>query len=498
MNLRKKLLTTLGGLALLAIVNAGVTTWATFKWEASNARLRDHYQRSLLLQRIRANTFRAFKEVGDAIVMEDDDAPLEFEESLKPVEQDFQHWANLAHTDAEKQQVQQIRSSYEQLVRDAQTFFNLIDSGRTNEALIFMEEQLENENFQSFEDLTEAAVASDQNYRQIVKAQVQNTRQTAQIVLLLVCFGLISLIFLFAAYLSADLLTPLREIKEALLDVSRGDLQRRLNEERKDEIGKIDLAFNKMVEAIQKREQMMQLAAVPTGSSNEEKTDGSDWQQLPSRLMLHQLVSQLRSRVTRLEQQEATVSSVPSDNGAVPVTPKQELIEDLDGLLQTISRLTQFGFPLDLNLARTDIKALLYEVLLRFHEEFLHRGVSFELDIATDVREAIVDRLKLREAIGELVLNALDALPEQGGHLGIRASIADRNQELLIEVADNGRGIERFSIDQAFSSFELKQKRPRVGLKLTRAIIEQHGGRLLVDTNPGEGTYVQMRLPLRE
>ena len=82
--------------------------------------------------------------------------------------------------------------------------------------------------------------------------------------------------------------------------------------------------------------------------------------------------------------------------------------------------------------------------------------------------------------------------------MGIRASLSDQSNELLIEVADNGKGIERFSLEEAFTSVDSKRNRFQVGLKLTRAIIEQHGGRLLVNTNPGEGTYVQMRLPLRE
>ena len=508
MNLRKKLVTILGGLALLTIVNAGVTAWATYQWKETKDQLGDHYLRSLFVQRIRADTFRAFKELGDALAVDDDDASQEFEESLKTVEQDFRLWASLAHNDDEKRQVKQIRNIYDRLVQEARSFFILVEAGLIQEANVLIEDKLEDEHFPVFEQLTKEAVASDRRYRQVVNARVQNTRQTAQLVLLLACFGIISLIFLFAAYFSSDFLIPIREIKKAIADASRGDLLNRLNEERTDEIGEINRAFNQMVETIQKREQMIQLTGVPTSDANEQPEEAVDWQKLPSKLMLHQLISQLRSRVTELGQEikaEQTTqeleekSTLPSsDNGAVSVAQKQQLLSDLDGLLQTISRITQLGFPLDLNLGRTDLKALLYEILLRFHQELLRGGVSFELDIAPDVPEVMVDRLKLREAIGELVLNAIDALPEEGGRLGIRASLSDQSNELLIEVADNGKGIERFSLEEAFTSVDSKRNRFQVGLKLTRAIIEQHGGRLLVNTNPGEGTYVQMRLPLRE
>lgn len=66
MKLRKQLLTIFSGLALLALTTAGVTEWATAQWQNSEQKLKGHYQRSLLLQQVRAATFRALKEVPDA------------------------------------------------------------------------------------------------------------------------------------------------------------------------------------------------------------------------------------------------------------------------------------------------------------------------------------------------------------------------------------------------------------------------------------------------
>jgi two-component system, OmpR family, sensor kinase len=492
MNLRQKLLTTFGGLGLLALVTAGMTVGATLKWQESEEKLQSHYQRSLLVQQVRAAVFRAVKEVPDAVTGGDEDARQEFDESLKTVDRDFQRWAELAHNNEERQQVEQVRKAYEALVQDARAVFDLVEAGRRNEALQLMEGELEG-NFVPFQTLTEEAVASDQNNRQVIRAQTQRTRQTAQLVLAIASFGTVSLVLLLAAYLASDLFAPLREVRQALDDLAAGDLERRLDEERADELGAINRAFNHMAEAIQQREQVVQLAAVPAGVA-EEGANGSAWQYMPSRLMLHRLVSQLRSRVTQL----GSDNELDGD-GAVVTQHKQELVSQLDRLLQVVSRLTEFGFPLDLNLARTDIRALLYEVLLRFHDDFARRAISFELDISPAIGYAIVDRLKLREALGELVRNALAAIPESGGRLGLRTSIAADGTQLLIEVADNGTGAEQPLINRAFSMREIGgNQRPGVGLKLTKAIVEQHGGHLDIDSRPGVGTYVQIKLPLRE
>jgi methyl-accepting chemotaxis protein len=118
-------------------------------------------------------------------------------------------------------------------------------------------------------------------------------------------------------------------------DVARGDLQRRLEEERADELGAVNRAFNRMAEAMQEPEQTIALARVPAGIADE-ASDGSI-KNMPSRLTLHTLVSQLRSRVTQLGNREES-------NNTVTAEDKQELLAQVDRLLQAVARVTDFGF----------------------------------------------------------------------------------------------------------------------------------------------------------
>ena len=66
MSFRKKLQVLIIGLTCTGLGLAAVTLWATVQWQQSEKRLQNHYLRSLLLQKVRATTFRAFKEVPDA------------------------------------------------------------------------------------------------------------------------------------------------------------------------------------------------------------------------------------------------------------------------------------------------------------------------------------------------------------------------------------------------------------------------------------------------
>ena len=473
MNLRRKLTITFGVLALLGLVVAAVSIWATLRWQATNEQLREHYTRSLEVQRIRAATFEASREISDALSDNDPDAEQEFDQALRAAERDFEVWENLARDERERRQVEDVRRAYDTLVSDAREFFDLLESGRRDEAIRLSDGKIEESDFDAFRSATEAAVASDRALRDDVRAETEETRRTAQLVLIVASFGTVSLLLLVAAYLASDLFRPLKDLEHALDDVARGDLDRRLEDDRADELGEVSRAFNRMVEAMRERE-----LAVGMGGNN-----GSAWRSVPSRVTLHRLVSGLRTRISQL------------DGGGEP----GELIGQLDRLSQAVARMTEFGFPLDLNLARTDVRALLYEVFMRYGDEFAGRAVSIEFDVSPDVEYAVVDRLKLREAVGELLGNALEALPEAGGRIGLRCRLSGNGTELLIEVADDGVGAEQSLIDESFEPGSPGEDDGlRVGLALTRAIVEQHGGRLEVESEPGEGAYARIELPLRD
>ncbi|MDQ3133452.1 MAG: ATP-binding protein [Acidobacteriota bacterium] len=482
MNLRRKLLTAFGALAVLVLLTTGITFWVISQWSTTNALLESHYQRSLLLQRVRASTFRAFKEVADAVTGDDPDSRAEFDEYLQPAEEDFRRWEQLADSDEEREEVRRVRAAYDVLVEDAGRTFSLVEANRRDEAFQLMEGQLEDKDFEAFNIATEEAVASDQRKRQVIRDGNTRTKRTAQAVLSVAAFGATSLVLLLAAYLASDLFAPLRELEASLQDASRGDFSKRLDDDREDEFGAVNREYNRLVEQIARREQ------IGTRTGNEEDVAG-DETTTASHLTLHTLVAQLRARILRFA---TDATDGKSDDGDT-ADARQSLVAKIEELAQSVARVTEFGFPLDLNLARTDIRALLYEVMLRFHEDFAARGVSFDLSVAPEVEFATVDRLKLRQAVGELVRSALAALPERGGRIGLRARIGEEDSHLLIEIADDGAGSDEKTFD---ANGERRSTSQRIGLRLTKAIVEQHGGHLELHHEQGEGTHVTMRLPI--
>ena len=101
---------------------------------------------------------------------------------------------------------------------------------------------------------------------------------------------------------------------------------------------------------------------------------------------------------------------------------------------------------------------------------------------------------RLRQALLNLLLNALQAMPD-GGVLSVRARTVGGHAELT--VADTGVGMDRMTRTRAFEPFfTTRPTGTGLGLAVVREIAEAHGARVSMASRPGRGTIVRLRLPL--
>src|SRR5688572_26745694 len=154
MTLKKQLVIIFGALAFIVFVVVGVTFWTFVQWQTSSTELQVHYQRNLLLEQIRVDMYRAFKEVPDAVTGDDPNSKEEFEAYLKPAESDFKQWSELPNNSEELAELKAARVAVDSLVKAAYHAFELVELGRKEEAFKFMESNLEDKNFAYFQQVT--------------------------------------------------------------------------------------------------------------------------------------------------------------------------------------------------------------------------------------------------------------------------------------------------------------------------------------------------------
>jgi signal transduction histidine kinase len=173
-------------------------------------------------------------------------------------------------------------------------------------------------------------------------------------------------------------------------------------------------------------------------------------------------------------------------------------VDEVDRLDRRISHLLSFSRPAPYHPMPERLDRLVEGLLPAFAEPLRERGVELQLDLPRDLPEVRVDPMQMEQALLELVSNALDAMP-RGGRLRLAALAgngAAAPGEVVVEVADTGGGIPAHVLPSVCEPFfTTRQEGTGLGLAIAKRFVEQNGGRLEIDSVPGSGTTVRVRLP---
>ncbi|PLX78949.1 MAG: sensor histidine kinase [Desulfuromonas sp.] len=183
---------------------------------------------------------------------------------------------------------------------------------------------------------------------------------------------------------------------------------------------------------------------------------------------------------------------VPQDD------PKAEfaeiLLKEVDRLNRVVQEFLDFARPGQADMfKRTEICALLHESVQLIGNQA--RKGRVDITLRCDTLPAFMgDAEKIKQALLNLLLNALQAMPD-GGALRIEADSGEK--ELRVRISDSGCGIPAEAREKIFNPFyTTRAAGTGLGLAITHRIIQSHGGRLEVESSVGVGTTFTMLVPL--
>ena len=167
-----------------------------------------------------------------------------------------------------------------------------------------------------------------------------------------------------------------------------------------------------------------------------------------------------------------------------------EEIRRLDDVVQGFLR---FSRPEELQVEPVDVAFLLQDIVDVVRPQAEQQGIAVEM--AAPERVAIqVDRAMVRQALLNLALNAIDAMPT-GGTLALRAQPVE-DQQVQIDVVDSGIGIEPEHLGKVFDLyFTTREQGSGLGLSMVYRTVQLHDGTIEVESSPGHGATFRMRLP---
>jgi signal transduction histidine kinase len=181
--------------------------------------------------------------------------------------------------------------------------------------------------------------------------------------------------------------------------------------------------------------------------------------------------------------------------------------EELERIARIVGQMVDFYRPAKEGREPADVNQLLESVLALVHKRIQQSEVELRANLDADLPQVVVTADHIKQVFLNIVLNALDAMPD-GGELVVTTRpvvvteralpLLPETQQVEVQFADTGSGIAGEDLPRIFDPFfTRKVKGTGLGLSISYDIVERHGGTIEVESTPGQGTVFTIRLPVR-
>lgn len=293
---------------------------------------------------------------------------------------------------------------------------------------------------------------------------------------ILAVVGIISIVFAAIAgiILAGKISVPVKAATRAAKDIAQGNYNNRINTDICTmELSELGNAVNHMAESL-------------------------DNQEMLRRRLTSDVAHELRTPVANVSSNiEAIIEGALEPTNERLSSCYNEL-ERITGIITELEKLRQIeGENMILHIGHVDIYELAKEVKLIFENEMSKKNIR--CDIIGEHIDVCVDKDKMSQVLNNLISNAVKYTDNYGN---IQITVIQENENVVITVEDNGCGIDDNDIPYIFERFYKTDKsRNRstggagIGLTITRAIVQLHGGMIHVESKKGVGSLFKVTIP---
>lgn len=295
----------------------------------------------------------------------------------------------------------------------------------------------------------------------------------------LLCFVLLSVLLVLVEQ-------PLEELMHTIVRVRRDDLTARVEfAKREDDIGKLGRQFNEMVEQLERNR------------SEIEELHRREMSRAAHLATLGELAAGLAHEIRNPLAGIAGVVDVMSKE--LPVeSPSRAVLGDVQNEILRIQNilndLLSYSRPRPPSMHLANLNTTIEQAILLARQQVLNRPVQVLFTPNPSLPDVCHDPSLIQQVILNLVLNGIQAIPGEGT---VEISIARENEEALIVVKDNGKGIPPDALPKIFKPFFTTRKEGTgLGLSLANGIVQSHGGTIEALSILGQGTQFRIHLPI--
>jgi two-component system sensor histidine kinase HydH len=171
------------------------------------------------------------------------------------------------------------------------------------------------------------------------------------------------------------------------------------------------------------------------------------------------------------------------------------MIQEVERLDRVVGQLMAFSRPLKLTQQDTPIRVLVDDALALASKQIIDGNISVKTRIQSGLDTARIDPDRIKQVLLNLILNAIEAMPD-GGILTVDVAKNESRKELQVKIADTGAGITGENLGHIFDPyFTTRPSGTGLGLAIVHNIIDAHDGKIEVKSKVSEGTTFTIHLP---
>jgi signal transduction histidine kinase len=280
---------------------------------------------------------------------------------------------------------------------------------------------------------------------------------------------------------------PLRELKKTIQRVQAGDLHAQVEfAKRDDDVGELGRHFNQMIRQL--RENKTEI----------ERLHRQELSRAEHLATLGELAAGLAHEIRNPLAGIAGVIEVIGKElpaGSASRNVLGDVHSEIRQIQSILSDLLAYARPRPPQFHRASLNDTIEQAVLLAGPQVLSRPIAIDFTPAPELPAVVHDPVQIQQVTLNLLLNAIQSIPKAGR---IEIRLENRDECAVIRVSDTGRGISRENLSKIFRPFfTTRQEGTGLGLPLTRGIVESHGGRIEVRSEPGKGTCFEVFLPLQ-
>jgi signal transduction histidine kinase len=310
--------------------------------------------------------------------------------------------------------------------------------------------------------------------------------QEAQLILIASVCCAILLCFVLLSVLLVLVERPLEDLMDTIARVRRGDLSARVEfAKRRDDIGQLGRQFNEMVEQLQRnRGEIEELHRREMGRAEHLATLGE---------LAAGLAHEIRNPLAGIAGVvDVMGKELPAESASRAVL--KDVQSEILHIQNILNDLLSYARPRPPTFHPADLNVTIEQAVMLARQQVLTRPVKVLFTPNPSLPPVAHDPALIQQVVLNLVLNGIQAIPREGA---IEIAIAREDDQALISVKDNGKGISPDALPKIFRPFFTTRKEGTgLGLSLASGIVQSHGGKIEASSILGQGTQFRIHLPI--